>query len=140
MKHLFLTIALVFSSLIGFAQDTTSTVSITVTVDNVANNNGVVAMALHSENTFMKAAPLQAKNSKIEDNKITITFENVKPGEYAVLGNHDANNNGKMDFRENGMPLEAYGASNNVMNFGPPSFADAKFNVADKDLEINIRF
>ncbi|ARV10558.1 hypothetical protein BTO05_13285 [Winogradskyella sp. PC-19] len=137
MKNLILTIALAFSSLLTFAQDG---ITITVTVDNVANNNGVVAMALHSENTFMKAAPIQAKSSKIEDNKITITFENVKPGEYAVLGNHDANNNGKMDFRENGMPLEAYGASNNVMNFGPPSFADAKFNVADKDLEINIRF
>ena len=45
-----------------------------------------------------------------------------------------------MDFRENGMPIEDYGASNNVMNFGPPNFSDAKFTVTDKDLELNIRF
>ncbi|WP_299117986.1 DUF2141 domain-containing protein [uncultured Winogradskyella sp.] len=137
MKNSILTIALVFSSLLTFAQDG---ITITVTVDNVANNDGVVSMALHTQNTFMKAAPVQGKTSKIENNKVTITFENVTPGEYAVLGSHDANNNGKMDFRENGMPLEAYGASNNVMNFGPPQFADAKFTVADKNLELNIRF
>ncbi|RZN83263.1 MAG: DUF2141 domain-containing protein [Winogradskyella sp.] len=137
MKNLILTITLVFSSFLTFAQDG---ITITVTVDNVANNDGVVSMALHTQNTFMKDAPIQGKTSKIEDNKVTITFENVTSGEYAILGSHDANSNGKMDFRENGMPLEAYGASNNVMNFGPPQFADAKFTVADKDLELNIRF
>ncbi|TCK66672.1 uncharacterized protein (DUF2141 family) [Winogradskyella wandonensis] len=137
MKNLFFTIALVFTSFIGFSQEGAT---ITVTIDNVANNNGTVGMALHTENTFMKAAPIMAKSSKIEDNKVVITFENVQPGVYAVLANHDANDNGKMDFRENGMPLEAYGASNNVMNFGPPQFADAKFTVTDKDIELTIRF
>lgn len=137
MKNLILSIAIVFTSLFSFSQEG---ITITVTVDNVANNEGVVAMALHSKNTFMQTAPLQAKNSKIENNKIVITFENVTPGEYAVLGNHDANNNGKMDFRENGMPLEAYGASNNVMNFGPPNFGDAKFTVGDEDISLNIKF
>ncbi|SHG41867.1 DUF2141 domain-containing protein [Winogradskyella jejuensis] len=137
MKNLILTIALIFTSLIGFSQ---GGITITVTIDNVSNNEGTVGMALNTADTFMKAAPVMAKSSKIEDNKVVITFENVQPGEYAILANHDANSNGKMDFRENGMPLEAYGASNNVMNFGPPQFSDAKFNVADKDLELNIRF
>ena len=137
MRTSILTIALIFISALSFSQDG---VTITVTVNNVPNNEGVVAMALHNKNTFMKAAPLQGKSSEIKDNSVIITFENVTPGEYAVLGNHDANNNGKMDFRENGMPLEAYGASNNVMNFGPPIFDDAKFNVTDKNIELNIRF
>lgn len=139
MKNLILSITFVFTSLISFSQEETG-VSITVTINNVPNNEGVVALALHNKNTFMKAAPIQAKTSKIEDNKIVLTFENVTPGEYAVLGNHDANNNGKMDFRENGMPIESYGASNNIMNFGPPQFSDAKFTVADKKVELNIRF
>lgn len=137
MKNLILTIALVFTSLLSFAQEG---ITITVTIDNVPNNKGTVGMALHTQNTFMKAAPIEAKTSKIENNKVVITFENVIPGEYAILANHDANSNGKMDFRENGMPLESYGASNNVMNFGPPQFGDAKFTVGDKDLELNIRF
>ena len=137
MKTSLIKIALIFSSLFSFAQDG---ITITITVDNVPNNEGVVSMALHTENTFMKAAPIQGKTSKIENNKIVITFENVKPGEYAVIGNHDANENGRMDFRENGMPLEAYGTSNNVMSFGPPQFYDSKFPVNDKDIDLNIRF
>ena len=39
-----------------------------------------------------------------------------------------------MDFEPNGMPLENYGASNNVMNFGPPQYRDAKFVVSDKNV------
>lgn len=137
MKTSLIKIALIFSSLFSFAQDG---ITITVTVDNVPNNEGVVSMALHTENTFMKAAPIQGKTAKIENNKIVITFENVKPGEYAVIGNHDANENGTMDFRENGMPLEAYGTSNNVMSYGPPQFYDSKISVGDKDIDLNIRF
>lgn len=137
MKNLVLTIALVFSTLVSLSQEG---ITIKVIINNVPNNKGNVAMALHTQNTFMKADPVKAKTSKIENNIVTLTFENVTPGEYAILANHDANSNGKMDFRENGMPLESYGASNNVMNFGPPQFSDAKFTVENKDLELNIRF
>ena len=44
-----------------------------------------------------------------------------------------------MDFNTNGMPIEDYGSSNNVMNFGPPRFSDAKFVVSDKDLTFEIK-
>ena len=54
-------------------------ITITVTVDNVPSNKGVVTMALHNKNTFMKAGPIKAKSSKIEDKKVVITFENVTP-------------------------------------------------------------
>ena len=45
-----------------------------------------------------------------------------------------------MDFAGNGMPLEDYGASNNVMNFGPPTFDDAKFLLTDKNVSLDIKF
>jgi uncharacterized protein (DUF2141 family) len=38
------------------------------------------------------------------------------------------------------MPLEAYGASNNIMNFGPPKYEDAKFTVTDKKVSLKIKF
>lgn len=137
MKNLILTISIVLTSLMSFAQ---TGITITVTVDNVPSNKGVVSMALHNKNTFMKAGPIKAKSSKIEDKKVVITFENVTPGDYAILGNHDANNNGRMDYRDNGMPIEPYGASNNVINYGPPQFADAKFIVSNKNIDLNIMF
>jgi uncharacterized protein (DUF2141 family) len=45
-----------------------------------------------------------------------------------------------MDFQPKGMPLEVYGASNNVMNFGPLRFDDAKFTVGDKNVSLEIKF
>ncbi|WP_299101447.1 DUF2141 domain-containing protein [uncultured Winogradskyella sp.] len=138
MKNLFLTFALVLTTLFSFAQDKSST--ITVTIDNVTSDKGTVKLSLHTADTFMKGKGLMTAESEIKDGKITVTFENVESGDYAIIAFHDANSNDKMDFRDNGMPLESYGVSNNSMSFGPPNYDDAKFTVADKDLELNIRF
>jgi len=138
MKNLLLTFALALTTLISFSQD--SKTSITVTIDNVTSDKGTVKLSLHTADTFMKGKGLMSTQSKIKDGKITVTFENVKPGDYAIIAFHDENENSKMDFRENGMPLESYGMSNNSMAFGPPNYNDAKFTVADKNLDLNIRF
>ena len=138
MKNLILTFALVFTTLVSFSQD--QGVDLTVTIDNVTSDNGKVKLSLHTVNTFMKGKGITSAESEIKDGKITVTFENVEAGDYAIMAFHDANDNNKMDFRENGMPLESYGMSNNPMSFGPPKYEEAKFNVADKDLEMNIRF
>lgn len=135
---------LIVSLLVATALFISSTITaqnkkITATVINVTSDTGKVGFALYNKTTFMKN-PLQSKNAKIIDGKSTVTFENLEPGVYAVVCYHDRNDNDKMDFRENGMPLEDYGASNNVMNFGPPSFENAKFVVADKDVSLDIKF
>lgn len=113
--------------------------TITATVINVTSDSGKVGFALYSKTTFMKI-PLQSKNAKIIDGKSTVTFENLEVGEYAVICYHDSNDNDKMDFQANGMPLENFGASNNDMSFGPPSFDKAKFMVTDKNVSLDIKF
>jgi uncharacterized protein (DUF2141 family) len=137
-RNFVLAAGLVFTTLFSFSQDSGAT--ITVTIDNVKNNNGKVSFALHTKDTFMKGNGIMSTETEINEKKVTITFENVQPGEYAILALHDENENNRMDFRENGMPLESYGMSNNVMSFGPPQYDDAKFIVEEKDLELNIRF
>jgi len=139
MKNLILTIALVLTSVFSFSQEEKG-ITITVIVENLKNDNGKVSFSLHTEDTFMKGGGVLNTETVIKDGKVSITFKNVQPGSYAVMGLHDENENGQMDFRENGMPLEAYGMSNNVMSFGPPQFDDAKFTVAEEDLELKIRF
>jgi len=113
--------------------------TITATVVNITSNSGKVSFALYNKDTFMKT-PLQSKNGKIEDGKSTVTFEDIEPGDYAVICFHDKNDNDKMDFQENGMPMEDYGASNNVMTFGPPTYLNSKFTVSDKDVTLEIKF
>ena len=138
MKKLILTFALALTSIIGFSQEGGST--ITITIDNVKSDNGKVLTSLHNSETFMKGKGIMDAETEIKDGKVTITLKNVLPGEYAIMTLHDENNNKRMDFQDNGMPLESYGVSNNVMSFGPPNYGDAKFKVADKDLEMNLRF
>ena len=106
---------------------------ITVTVVNATTDNGKVSFALYDQVTFMKT-PLKGASAKIIKGKSTVTFKNITQGEYSVICFHDKNNNGKIDFNENGMPLEDYGASNNNMDFGPPSFLDSKFTVIEEDV------
>lgn len=140
MKNLILTFALTLITLFGYSQEEDKGITITVTIDNVKNDTGKVMMSLHTSETFMKGNGIQNGESEIKDGKVTITFENVLPGEYAIMALHDENGNQRMDFQDNGMPKESYGMSNNVMSFGPPQYGDAKFKVEDKDLELNIRF
>ncbi len=113
--------------------------SITATVVNVTSDSGKVGFALYNKTTFMKT-PIQSKNAKIINGKSTVVFKNLEDGEYAIVCFHDKNDNDKMDFQPNGMPKEDYGASNNVMSFGPPQYDDAKFVVTDKDVSLDIKF
>ena len=138
MKNLVLTLVLAFSTLFSFAQD--EGITITVTVDNVTNDKGKVLMSLHTSETFMKGKGIKDAETTIENGKVTITFENVLPGDYAILALHDENDNKRMDYEDNGMRKESFGMSNNVMIMGPPQYEDAKFKVANEDLDLNIRF
>jgi uncharacterized protein (DUF2141 family) len=135
MKTLFTSIIVL---LISFTLSAQETFTLKVTVNNAKDNQGKMVYTLSTENQFMKAAPLQSASVEIEDGVAIATFENVPAGEYAVMVLHDKNGNQSMDFSEQGMPTESYGMSNNPMNYGPPTWMDAKFNV-DSDKEIIIR-
>ena len=113
---------------------------ITATVVNATSDKGSVKYALYTKEDFRKK-PLQTQKSIIKEGKSTVVFENVPAGEYAIICYHDANNNDKMDFQPNGMPLEDYGATNNKLSrFGPPQYDEAKFLVEDKDVSFEIKF
>ena len=139
MKTLSLFITLILSTTSSFAQGTKGQ-DITVTVENIANNRGHVVVALHSADTFMKSDGLQKAELKVKDGKVVATFKNVTPGNYALLALHDENDNKRMDFEPNGMPMESFGLSNNPMLMGPPNFSDGKFEVTDKNVELTIKF
>ncbi|MCB4798903.1 DUF2141 domain-containing protein [Neotamlana laminarinivorans] len=141
MKTLTSIILLTLSTFFGNAQESEEKgQSITVTIENITNNNGHVLLTLHNETTFMKAAPLKSEKSEIKEGKVIITFKNILPGTYAIIGTHDQNDNNRMDFYDTGMPKESYGVSNNPVMYGPPEFAQAKFMVTNKNLDLNITF
>ena len=140
MKTIILTIILAISSLLSQAQEQKG-IDITITINNVKNDNGFILLGLHNQKSFMNKTEkaLQHQKSTIIDGKITVVFKNVPKGEFAVMAVHDENANNQMDFELSGMPKEAYGMSNNNMSFGPPLFSDAKFTVNNENLNLDIR-
>lgn len=143
MQHLILTAALLFSTLIFSQVSENSNLieenTITVSIVNALNDKGTAHFALFNKENF-RQQPLRAKSAIIKNGLSTVVFENVPAGSYAIICFHDENENKRMDFQENGMPLENYGTSNNPMNFGPPQFDSSKFEVTNKDVTLEIKF
>lgn len=139
MKTLALILGLLISGIIANAQDAKG-ITIKVTIENVLSDEGQILAALHTQDTFMRSAGIQNFNSDAKTGSISFVFEDVKPGSYAISSLHDANENQRMDFQDNGMPKEQYAMSGNEMIMGPPTFQDVKFEVSTEDLELELRF
>ena len=141
MKTLLLSIALSFSAYFLSAQSdsepTNEGTTITVIVP-IPSDEGNVLFGLYEETNFMQN-PTIGLIGEIVDGKAMVTFANISPGTYAITLFHDKNLNKIMDVDMNGMPLEMYGASNNVLSMGPPQWSDAKFEVANVPIQMEIR-
>ena len=143
MKTVIFSIALSLTSLFLTAQSETETsiategTTITITVP-VQGTEGTILVGLYKESNFMQNPTLSAIG-EIKDGKSIVTLNNVAPGEYGITLLHDKNDNKRMDFDANGMPLERFGVSNNNMSYGPPQWSDAKFEVANTPIEMEIR-
>lgn len=130
----------VIKSCNGTKEEIQENISIEATVTNVVRQGGEVIFALYdSEANFSMRKPLTTKKVVPTEGNAKVSFEDIKPGTYAVVAMHDMNGNQQMDF-DNGMPKEDYGSSNNVMRMGPPNFNDAKFTITNKSVTLEIRF
>jgi len=138
MKTIALIFTFILSSTLSLIQ-TEKGQDVTVTIENISNNRGTLAVGLHSEATFMKSGGIKNMSSKITGDKVTVTFKDVAPGNYAIMVLHDENNNKQMDFEPNGMPAESFGISNNPTLMGPPMFSDGKFEVGKENVELTIK-
>ncbi len=148
MVRILVVIVLYFISLVNYGQTSnnsevktnSNTYHISVQVKNVTSDKGKVYFALYnSEKGFNERSFYKGEMSDIKNGIAYVKFSDMEPNTYAIVCFHDVNNNQKMDFENNGMPLEDYGVSNNVINYGPPQFSDAKFKLKDKDLTFEIK-
>ncbi len=104
---------------------------VTVIVDGIENVKGQLLAGLYVEADFLKK-PTFGSIAKVTEETVTVVFENIPIGEYAVSVFHDENVNFKMDTGAYGKPTEKYGVSNNIHNeMGPPSYAECKFLVEE---------
>ena len=138
MKTLALILTVLLTAFTSIAQDTTGA-TVTVTIENVLSDGGTILGGLHTADTFMKGMGVVNAMVPAKNGEVTLTFENVEPGTYAIMVMHDANDNKQMDM-ENGMPKESYGTTGETDLYGPPTFEGAKFEVSGENQEFKIRF
>ena len=142
MKSLFKTVLI--ACLILFLMDATlAQGNLSVTVTNVKEAKGKIQVGLFTDKgTFLKEAKL-GKSAVAQLNEVTVVFENLPVGDYAISVIHDENENGELDSNFMGIPKEGFGFGNNAMGmFGPPSFEDAliKWDGQTKSVGVRLKY
>lgn len=118
--------------------------SIIVTVTELRNEKGVVRACLTDEpKNFPKCAGeahVRRAVATAATKEVTLRFENVAPGHYAIALIHDENDNNRMDRAMLLMPKEGYGFSRDAkVVMGPPKFSAAAFDVGSDPIRQTIR-
>jgi uncharacterized protein (DUF2141 family) len=117
-----------------------SDLKIIVKVNNILSNKGNIKFSIFdSEENFDQKIIFKNSIGIIEGTQSEVIFENIPKGIYAIICYHDENENNQLDF-DNFIPLESWGASRNPSLYGPPRFNATKFEVTDKDLNLEINF
>jgi len=114
---------------------------LTVVVKNMQSTEGTLRVTIFdSESNWLIEGQLQLVPVDNKD-AVTVIFEDIPNGTYGVAVIHDQNNNNEMDTGTFGIPIEAYGFSNDARGmFGPADFDDSKFEISgNKQIEINIK-
>lgn len=108
--------------------------TIDVSITNIKNDEGTLKVGLYnSEKTFL-ATTFISRNSAIKNNTVSVTFENIPDGIYAISTFHDEDNNGKLNMMMGMIPSEDYACSNGAKGFfGPPKWKDASFEIKNNE-------
>lgn len=107
---------------------------ITVTIDGLHSGKGNVYVALFSKPTEFPDGDYSDQHVKVaaRPGPITVVFDHLKPGTYAVGAYHDENANNKFDTNFIGYPVEGYALSNGVRAIvSRPRFVDCSFPVGE---------
>ncbi len=103
---------------------------LTVTVEGIAKQQGSIMLGLFDEASYDGDGAVNGANLDVTGDSVTVTFEDLTPGEYAVRLYHDVNADGELNTNPFGMPTEPFAFSNDAKGrFGPATWEDAKFTV-----------
>jgi uncharacterized protein (DUF2141 family) len=109
--------------------------SLEVTIENIKAIKGSMRVGIYNNEKDFTDKPVEGKVVQVSANTVTIVFDSLKPGDYAISIFHDENNNGELDTNAIGIPREGFAFGNNAMGmFGPPSFQRAKVTMGNKNL------
>ena len=120
--------------------DAFAQLSLEIHVDNIKSKKGSIQFGLFTTEADYLKKPVEKKIIKPTGKEITVVFENLQPGDYALSIIHDENENGELDTNAFGIPKEGFAFGNNAQgSFGPPPFEKAKITMADQNIKQEIK-
>jgi uncharacterized protein (DUF2141 family) len=116
--------------------------SIAVALEGLRNARGTVHLCMTKSPTHFPNCgddPAAVKHSVPVTSAERIDLSGIVPGSYALSVIHDENRNGRLDTLL-GIPREGFGFSRNpVIRFGPPRFAQVRFDAGSGLSRQNVR-
>lgn len=122
-----------------------SAARIIVTIDGLHSAQGNIFVGLYANpSKFLNGNQCDAqRHVRAGTGPVTVVFDNLPPGTYAVGAFHDENANDHLDTNFFGLPVEGYALSNGVRAvMAKPTFQQAAFTVGeqDKPVALHIRY
>ncbi len=114
---------------ISFAQ---SKYSVTVTVKGIKKREGKIMASISNDmESFPQSGGIKSVVAEVtQEGEVTIKFEGMMEGKYAIVLYQDLNDNKTLDMNGQ-MPAEPLGFSNLTMLMGPPNFLQCAFDVKE---------
>lgn len=113
-----------------------------VSIQGTRNADGYLFVALFSKPDGFPDGNYSLRHLKLKAaaETLTVVFDDLAPGSYAVGAYHDENSNGRLDTDFVGYPKEGYALSNGIRAvFSRPRFIDAAFAVTGEDAHVTLR-
>ncbi|MXO88529.1 DUF2141 domain-containing protein [Altererythrobacter aestuarii] len=119
------------------------TVEVSISVTNLRNTHGVVMACMTDDPERFPRCRNDAHSHRVTvpaASTLTLHFEGVQPGTYAIALLHDENQNGRADRALTMIPREGFGFSRDApVRLGPPDFDEAAFEVGSRPVSQTIR-
>lgn len=127
IKSIALTTILGFISTFTFAQNK---YSVTVIVKGLQQRQGkIYASITNDANSFPRGGGIKSAVAEVTpEGEVSLKFENILEGKYAIVLYQDLNDNKQLDMNGE-MPAEPFGFSNLTMLMGPPDFEQCSFDL-----------
>jgi uncharacterized protein (DUF2141 family) len=113
-----------------------------VTIQGTRSADGYLYVALFSKPDGFPDGDYSIQHTKLTAaaETLSVVFDDLAPGIYAVGAYHDENNNNRLDTDFIGYPTEGYALSNGIRAvISRPRFIDAAFAVGDEDAHVTLR-
>ena len=141
----FRVLSFAFAAALVFIAVQASAARISVTISGLHSAQGNVFVGLYATpSKFLNGTQNDAmRRVPASTGPITVVFDNLPPGTYAVGAYHDENANDHLDTNFLGLPEEGYALSNGVRAVtSKPTFQQAAFTVGDQGaaIALHIRY